>query len=486
MELNPEICYLAILSHDRRFDGRFFTGIATTGIYCRPICPVRPAKRENMRFYACAAAAEEAGFRPCRRCRPELSPGTPDWIGSSEILSRSLRLIAAGALDDGNVKDLAREMGVSERQLRRIFIDQLGAPPGSIARKRRVDFSMQLLEQTDLPVIQVAFAAGFGSVREFNHAFRTTFGLPPREVRQGGRRPRQPTRAGSLTLRLPYRPPFDWEGTLRFIASRITCGCESVSEGVYSRSIRTDESIGTMVVHDDQSLHALVLEVTLDSYESLHDIVHRTRNLFDLRADPEAVNTRLAQDPDLAPLVSANPGLRLAGVWDGFEFLVRAIVGETLTACPSQRVLRQLVQQYGEPLSPGGGGLTHLFPKPSVLAQATSAQLENLGLSQAKASRLQAFARAAGAGAISWDRPNENVTRVMSGLADAGAEYVSMRLFREPDAFPSTDAGLLRCMRVGSIRGVALAEARSDRWRPWRAYGALHILRRPKVGALTP
>ena len=478
MILDPAHCYEAVLSRDRRFDGRFFAGVVTTGVYCRPICPVRPAKPENVRWFACAAAAEAAGFRPCRRCRPETAPGTPAWTGTAAVVSRALRLIAAGALDDGGVDGLADRLGVGTRQLRRLFAEHLGASPARVARARRVHFARTLIAETDLPMAEVAFAAGFGSVREFNHALRTTWRRSPSELRRT-RGARGPLADGAdLVVRLPYRSPLDWPGLLGFLAPRATPGVETVADGVYRRTIAIGDAPGTIEVRAASGEPHLLMRVRLPRPERLLRVVERARRLFDLDADPALIATHLARSRALAPLIVRRPGLRVPGAWDGFELAVRAILGQQVTVRGATTLAGRLVAEFGTPLPRAEDGLTHRFPEPARLADA---DLALIGLPRARAATIRALAAAIACGELTLDGSRDlgdAVSRLVAipGIGTWTAHYVAMRALGEPDAFPAADLGLRRALghggaRLASARVAELAEA----WRPWRAYAALHL-----------
>ncbi|MGH7788835.1 MAG: bifunctional transcriptional activator/DNA repair enzyme AdaA, partial [Candidatus Binatia bacterium] len=297
MDLDPTPCYQAMLRRDRRVDGRFFVGVRTTGVYCRPICPAPTPKLVNVQFYACAAAAEAAGFRPCLRCRPETSPGTPAWLGSSAVVSRAMRLIRAGALDGGDVEQLAARLGIGGRQLRRLFDKHLGASPAAVARARRLHFARVLIDETDVAMTEIAFAAGFNSVRQFNHAVRLTFARSPRQLRARRLRPGPARGSEGLTVRLAYRPPFDWSGMLRFMAGRATPGVEAVRGGRYLRTIEIDGAAGWFSVEAEPGLAALRLSVHLPDCAVALPVVERVRRMFDLTADPTAVATHLRRSP---------------------------------------------------------------------------------------------------------------------------------------------------------------------------------------------
>jgi AraC family transcriptional regulator of adaptative response / DNA-3-methyladenine glycosylase II len=481
MDLDAEHCYQAFLSHDPRFDGRVFAGVVTTGIYCRPICPVTPARFENTRFFACAAAAEAAGFRPCRRCRPEAAPGTPAWLGTSAVVGRALRLIAENGFGDGDIEQLAQRLGIGARQLRRLFAKHLGASPIEIARARRVHFARTLIDETDLPMTQVAFSAGFSSIRQFNHALHRTFGQSPTELRRRRGRDLPLGQDARLVVRLPYRPPLDWQAILRFLAPRAIPGVEIVDHHFYRRTIEIDGTAGTIEVWQEPGPQGrtphLLLRVQLGSYGTLIHVVERVRRMFDLDADSWRIAEHLRRSPQLSALVEALPGLRLPGTWDGFELSVRAILGQQVTVRSASTLVRRLVQAFGRPVEACGPGPTHLFPRPEALADA---DLSVIGLPRARAASIRTLATVVSRGDLPFDTSlglEEAVARLCTipGIGPWTANYIAMRAFGEPDAFPASDLGLRRALGnhrpVSAARLARIAEA----WRPWRAYAAIHL-----------
>jgi AraC family transcriptional regulator of adaptative response / DNA-3-methyladenine glycosylase II len=473
----PGRCYRALASRDPRFDGRFFVGVRTTGVYCRPICPAPTPKRANVSFFPCAAAAEAAGFRPCRRCRPESAPGTPAWLGSSATVARGLRLIAAGALDGAGVEGLARSLGVGARQVRRLFDAHLGASPLAVARTRRVHFARRLIDETALPMSELALAAGFASIRHFNHSIRSCFGRSPSELRRAARGPR-PQRGQTLRLRLAYRPPLDWSALLAFLAARAIPGVERVAEGGYRRTVRLGRVPGRLSVRALPGAAQLEVEVDASPGAPLLEVADRVRVLFDLGADPLRIAADLGHDPDLAPCLSARPGLRVPGAWDGFELAVRAVLGQQVTVRGASTLAGRLVRRLGEPLDAPVDGLTHLFPAPERVA---GAELDGLGLPAARAEALRALARAVASGDLALEpgADPERARAVLGALPGVGewtAEVVAMRALGEPDAFPAGDLGLRRALAGGAppLSAAELAR-RAEAWRPWRAYAALHL-----------
>ncbi len=486
MLLDAESCYRALLSRDARFDGRFFTAVKTTGVYCRPVCPAHPPRRENVRFFACAAAAEAAGFRPCRRCRPETSPGTPAWLGTSCTVTRALRLIADGALDHHPVVQLAERLGIGERQLRRLFARLLGASPVAVAHTRRVHFARQLLDAGSLPISQVAFCSGFSSIRQFNAALKATFGRTPSELR-AHRRGRgtairddraRTTTGGDLWLRLPYRAPFDWDEIVAFLRPRATPGVEGIDSQGYRRSITLDGTSARIEVRPgDEGTH-LLLRLQLPALCELGLLVERVKRLFDLGADPLQINSHLARDPLLAALVRRRPGLRVPGTWDGFELAVRAVLGQQVTVRAATTFAGRLVRAFGTPLEHPADGITHLFPRPEQLADAP---LVRVGLIASRAAAIRALARAVCRGAIALDGsiPDDEARAQLRAIPGIGAwttEYIAMRALREPDAFPAEDLALRHALgHSGSPATARQTLARAQAWSPWRAYAVMHL-----------
>jgi AraC family transcriptional regulator of adaptative response / DNA-3-methyladenine glycosylase II len=484
--LDRAACYRAIETRDPRFDGRLFVGVVSTGIYCRPICPARTPKLENCRFFPSAAAAQAAGFRPCLRCRPESAPGLASWRGTSNTVSRALALIADGALDSGNagVEALAARVGVGARQLRRLFAQHLGASPLAVAQTHRVLFAKQLIHETRTSLAEVALAAGFGSVRRFNETFQDLFGRPPGALRRD--RAADPAATGAdagVTLRIRYRPPYDWAAMLAFLEARAIDGVEEVSSGgAYRRTAALDGHSGTVEVRHEPARQALVVSVKFPSVRALFPIVARVRRVFDLDADIETIGAHLSRDPFLARLVSRRPGLRAPGGWDGFELAVRAILGQQITVTAARRLASQLVSLCGEELSLSQRyipSLTRVFPSP---AQVASADLRTLGMPAARQAALKAVAAAA---LVDPDlfRPSATVEeaierlRAIAGVGEWTAQYIAMRALRETDAFPATDRGLLRGAAAGMRASVTPANLleRAESWRPWRAYAAQHL-----------
>ena len=472
MDLDWQVCSRARLSRDARFDGKFFIGVLTTGVYCRPICPARTCQEKNVRYFPSAAAAAEAGFRPCLRCRPECSPGTPAWLGTPSTVSRALRLISESGLEDGGVEVLAERLGVGSRHLRRLFLRHLGATPLAVAQTRRLHFAKKLIDETSLPMSQIALASGFGCVRRFNAGIRKVYQRTPTLIRRlAGETVSQPE--NQYFFRLRFRPPYDWDAMLNFLAARATPGVEVVEGASYRRSISLNGSHGYFEVSLDQGNIALAVRVQFGNPRSLFFIVERIRAMFDLSADWAAVTRSLRTDLELAKRLAIHPGLRVPGCWNGFELAIRAILGQQVTVKGATALAGRIVKIFGQPFS-AAGHLTHLFPAPEILADAN---LASIGMPGARAETIRALARAVCDGRINFDTIVDSdafLTRLceIPGIGKWTAQYVAMRALGEPDAFPSGDLGLLRAL---AIESSAELERRAESWRPWRAYAAMYL-----------
>jgi len=478
LDLDHDACYRAMATRDARFDGRLFTGVKTTGIYCRPICPARTPRPENVVFFPTAAAAHEAGFRPCLRCRPETSPDLGAWRGASNTVSRALALVEMGALDEGSVDALAGRVGVGERQLRRLFQVHLGASPVAVAQSRRVLLAKQLIHETRLPMTEIAMAAGYGSLRRFNDTFQALFRRPPSALRRAGSVDVPAGVSGEISLKLRYRPPYDWPAMLGFLRARAITGVESVEGEVYRRTIGLEGAQGIVTVRPGDG-NALDATVRFPRISTLPRIIARLRRVFDLAADPDAIALQLVKDPTLAPLVAARPGLRVPGAWDGFELAVRAVLGQQITVPGAIRLAGTLVVRFGERLREPDGALTHVFPDPARLAGSDPA---SLGMPRSRGVALLAVAAAvvADPDIFAAGRGLEEAVaqlRALPGIGEWTAQYIAMRQLREPDAFPAADIGLMRAMADSEgVRPSASALlARAETWRPWRAYAAQHL-----------
>jgi AraC family transcriptional regulator of adaptative response / DNA-3-methyladenine glycosylase II len=480
MDLDRQVCSRARLSRDPRFDGKFFIGVRGSGVYCRSICPAPTAKEKNVRYFASAAAAAEAGFRPCLRCRPECSPGTPAWLGTPNTVSRALRLISESGLEDGGVEALAERLGVGSRHLRRLFLKHLGATPSAVAQTRRLHFAKKLIDETALPMNQVAIASGFGCVRRFNAAIRKVYHRTPTQIRRLVRQTTiQPE--NQYLFRLRFRPPYNWNGMLAFLAARATPGVEAVESGRYRRSISLNGSHGYFEVSLDESTDSLLVRLQFGDPCSLFFIIERIRAMFDLNADWSAIVRSLRPDPVLGRLVASAPGLRVPGCWNGFELATRAILGQQITVKGATVLAGRIVETFGRPLG-GMNGLTHLFPTPESLA---GANLAAIGLPKVRAETIRALAREVCEGKISFEGIMEVDTFLgrlceIPGIGKWTAQYVAMRALGEPNAFPWGDLGLLRTLGLASTREL---EERADAWRPWRAYAAMYLWNAASTGS---
>ncbi len=480
MDLDDDACYRAFLMRDSRLDGRIFAGVRTTGIYCRPVCPARTPKRENMTFHPSAAAAQAAGFRPCLRCRPETSPDLGSWNGTSNTVSRALSLIEQGAMDAGDVEALADRLGVGERQLRRLFRQHLGASPVAVAQTRRVLLAKQLIHETRLPMAEVALASGFGSVRRFNETFQQLFNRPPSALRRTGGADVSASE-GAAILRLPYRAPYDWEAMLAFLTLRAIPGVEVILGRRYARTLAVGEARGVVMVEPGAGDW---LKVTL-RFPKVHAwpaVIAKVRRVFDLAADPALIGAHLSLDPELAPLVARRPGLRAAGAWDGFELSVRAVLGQQITVTAARNLAGRLALEHGERLNDDAAatmGLTHLFPTPQALA---TLDVESLPMPRARGRALTGIAATAVSDPDLFGMRRsleEAVAKLVAlpGIGEWTAQYIAMRALREPDAFPHADIGLMRALEDEEGKRPTPLEllARAEQWRPWRAYAASHL-----------
>ena len=595
MTLDFDTCYRAAAARDPRFDGLFFIGVTSTGVYCRPICPSRTPAGKNMRFFPHQGAAEAAGFRACRRCRPEASPGSPEWNTRADLVARAVRLITDGYVDEHGIAGLARRLAVTERHLHRLMMAELGTAPLALARTVRLQTARRLLRETSVPITEIAFASGFSSVRQFNASFQESYRQPPSALRSGsagaggarsGGARAQGARSGGtrvggmragaaraepgmvadpgahgtwLSLRLACREPFDAESLLGFLASRAIPGVEQVTDGRYTRTIRTSAGAGVIELipplssavsaaseraarHDGRppGPGQVLLRVRLAGLGGVGQVVSRCRQLFDLDADPAAIDSALASDDVLAPLVRARPGLRVPGAYDGFELAVRAVLGQQVSVAAARTFAARLAARYGTPLGapdghsgvpddqslapnghrpapdgrrpapddnkdlapgdhgdvpdgqslePGDRSLAPdghrpapdgrqpttpvlLFPGPEQLADA---DLSGLGLTRSRQATLRALAGAMTAGHLDLDPgtdPAEAAARLseLPGIGPWTVAYILMRAVHDPDAYPETDLGLRR-----AIERLGCAPARAGRWRPWRAYAALHL-----------
>jgi AraC family transcriptional regulator, regulatory protein of adaptative response / DNA-3-methyladenine glycosylase II len=471
--------YRAVRGRDVRFDGWFYVAVTSTGIYCRPSCPAATPKRSNVRFYLTAAAAQYAGFRACKRCRPDAVPGSPEWDTRADIVARAMRLIADGVVDRDGVSGLARRLGYTERHLHRLLSAEVGAGPLALARARRAHTARLLIETTDLPITEVAFAAGFTSIRQFNDTIREVFAVTPTELRRG-RAVRDETVRGEIPLRLPFRTPFDTNGMLHFLGTRAVAGVETFDGETYRRTLRLPHGAGVVALSDGGDHVRCVLR--LENVRDLGSAVQRCRSLLDLDADPVAVSDVLGSDPLLRALVRRSPGRRVPGAMDGAELAFRAVLGQQVSVAGARTLAGRLVARCGEPLPETLAGEdrepTHLFPGPRAVA---GAALDGLGVPSARRETLRDLARALAGGGIELDpgSEREEVERRLLELRGIGpwtASYVAMRALRDPDAFLPSDLGVRKAIcRLGHADDRGSVASLAERWRPWRAYATQHL-----------
>lgn len=491
MRLDRPACYRALVARDSRFDGIFFVGVTSTGIYCRPVCTARTPRAANCRFFGSAAAAERMGFRPCLRCRPELAPGTSAVDAADVLAAKATQRIAAGALNTGSVDTLAGELGVTARHLRRVVVQEVGVSPVELATTHRLLLAKRLLHETTLPVGQIAFASGFESLRRFNAAFRARYRLAPQSLRREVRALGTPAPANdALTLALEYRPPIDWAGLLAFLGPRATPGVEQVDGDRYTRAVRIEGVTGHVSIAPDDGeasssrrrVHPRrgVLRATISPslVPMLMPLLARLRDLFDLDANPDVINRHFART-GLPGAARAVPGIRIPGGVDGFELAVRAVLGQQVSVKGATTLMRRFVEAFGEPYADGPDGITRLTPEAATVARVRPADIAELGMPLARAEALLAVARGAADGTLQLE-PGGDVAATIRGLTtirgigDWTAQYIAMRALRWPDAFPAGDLVLRKAAGDLTPRQLTL---HAEPWRPWRAYAALLLWR---------
>ncbi|MGH2880318.1 MAG: AlkA N-terminal domain-containing protein [Solirubrobacteraceae bacterium] len=478
-----ERCYQAALSRDPRFDGWFFGAVTSTGIYCRPSCPAVTSKRENMRFYPSAAAAQQAGFRACKRCRPDASPGSPEWDGRADVVARAMRMIADGVVDRDGVGGLAERLGYSVRQLQRMLLGEVGAGPLAIARAQRAQTARILIETSDLSMTEVAFAAGFSSVRQFNETVRAVFACSPTELRRrvagalkrGSASVARPAigAAGTLQLRLPFRRPLNPENLFGHLAATAIPGVEEISGETYRRTMRLPG--GPAIVELTPSADHVACRLSLSAVSDLTTAISRCRWLLDLDADPLAIDERLRADPALSPLLDGAQGRRVPRCIDGAEMAIRAVLGQQVSTVAARTHAARIVLQCGEPIADHAGTLTHLFPEPQALGDV------RLAMPASRRRTLKALVSALGQGSLSLDAgcDREEALALLGTLPGFGPwtlGVIAMRALGDPDAFPAGDLGVRRAAEsLGLPAAPAALEARSQPWRPWRAYAVQYL-----------
>jgi AraC family transcriptional regulator of adaptative response / DNA-3-methyladenine glycosylase II len=477
MTLDPQTCYRALRARDARFDGRFFVAVSSTRIYCRPVCTVRPPRRENCRFYPSAAAAESAGYRPCLRCRPELAPGNASIDATTRLAQAAASLIEDRRLEDERLESVAARLGITDRHLRRAFRAEFGVSPVEFAQTQRLLLAKRLLTDTALPVTEIAFASGFGSVRRFNALFKAQYRLQP-----GALRRLAPDAAARDTLdfELAFRPPYDWPALSAFLGARAIAGVETVAGGVYRRTARivvdTVEHRGWLEIALSKKTPALRVSVSASLARVLPPVLSRAKALMDLACHPAEVAQALGS------LARAHPGLRVPGAFDGFEVAVRAILGQLISVAAARTLAGRFAAAFGDPVATPFDGLTTVFPAAGRIADASPARIAKLGMPAARARSVVALARAVADGALALV-PNADIEatlerlRALPGVGEWTAQYIAMRALAWPDAFPHTDLGVMRALGESNPKRVLAA---GEAWRPWRAYAVMHLWHSPR------
>jgi AraC family transcriptional regulator of adaptative response / DNA-3-methyladenine glycosylase II len=474
MNLNPDQCYQAVLTRDARFDGRFFVAVRSTHIYCRPICRVKTPMRKNCTFFSHAAAAEAAGYRPCKRCRPELAPGNSPMEISSQLARATAFHIGQDYLADHSLADLASRLGITDRQMRRVFHDEFGVSPVEFWQTQRLLLAKQLLTDSGMPITSVALASGFQSVRRFNTLLKARYRMTPTELRKGKRR-HLAEKFHDFAFRLSYRPPFDWDRLLSFLAQRAIPQIEAVRDGAYLRTVRVDRRdmtfSGFIEVRNDPAASVLTVRLSDALLPASAIVLERVKRLFDLDADPDVI------DRALGKLAANTPGLRLPGSFDSFEMAVRAVLGQQISVAGARTFAGRIAQRFGTPLKTPDATLTHLFPSPRRISSAATGDLTKLGIIGARARTLIALARAIVDDELLLEPGHRvestlNQLRKIPGIGEWTAQYIAMRALAWPDAFPHTDLGIRKALGTDApSRVLELAE----KWRPWRAYAVVHL-----------
>ncbi len=475
MRLDPALCYEAMKSRDTRFDGRFFVGVSTTGIYCRPVCTARTPGRDRCTFYAHAAAAEDSGFRPCLRCRPELAPGAAPIDAQRSAACWMFARIESGALNESDFEQLAKEYGLCSRQLRRAVVGEFGVTPIQLAQTRRLLLAKQLLTETQLPMATLAHASGFSSVRRFNALFSARYALNPQRFRKSGSN--KAVAGQGVSLRLAYRPPLAWNELRSFLVGRGALGVEAAEGDRYLRTVALDGRRGWIAAKPVAGRNLLEVEISAGLVPILAKLLPRIRRLFDLDAHPELIAQTLSRDPRLAPLVSARPGLRVPGALDGFELALRAVLGQQVTVKAATTLFGRFARAYGESAQTPFAGLLYYAPQAARIAQASLQEIIDLGLTQRRAQTVLDMAHAVADGQLDLDggaRIEASLERFeqIAGIGPWTAQYVAMRALRDPDGFPHSDLGVMKAL--GLVRPAQVIAA-AEPWRPWRAYAALHL-----------
>lgn len=476
---DPIALYNVFAARDPRFDGVFFIGVTSTGIYCRPVCTAKTPKPANCRFFESAATAEKANFRPCLRCRPELAPGNAPVDDAHRIAALIAQRIDEGVLDDGaGIEKIAAQFGWSSRQIRRMVSKELGVSPIELVLTRRLLLAKQLLTETTLPIIDVAFASGFSSVRRFNDAFGARYGMPPTRFRKATNDAGVAANpSDTFTLQLGYRPPFDWPRMLHFLGARAMDGVESVEGDAYVRTVRLGAHTGWIRVRNAPKKRALLVELTHSLTPVLPALLGRLRHVFDVSARPDIIDAQLAQDPLLADAIVRRPGLRVPGAFDGFELAVRAILGQQVTVRAATTIAGRFAAAFGDAIDTPHAGLSHLAPSSQCVASATVDEVARVGIIQTRARSIIALAQEMESGRLRLEPgapPEATIAQLVAlpGIGGWTAHYIAMRALRWPDAFPKEDIALRNAL--GGVT-AARAEELSQQWRPWRSYVMLHL-----------
>ena len=479
MTLDSHTCYRALRARDARFDGRFFVAVSSTRIYCRPVCTVKPPRRENCRFYPSAAAAESGGYRPCLRCRPELAPGNASVDATSRLAQAAASLLEDRTLDEEGLDAVATRLGITDRHLRRAFGAEFGVSPVEFAQTQRLLLAKRLLTDTSLPVTEVAFASGFGSLRRFNALFKQRYRLQPGQLRKHMKERGTPQNGSpatdALNFELSFRPPYDWPALITFLGARAVAGVESVEQGRYRRTARIalagHTHDGWIEVSPSPKKPALRIAVCASLAKALPPVLSRVKALMDLACHPAEVAQALG------PLAKSHPGLRVPGAFDGFEVAVRAILGQQVTVAAARTVAGRFAAAFGEPLDTPFASLNRIFPAAERIAELPYGRIARLGMPGARARSVIALARAVADGGIVL-MPNADIEatldklRALPGVGEWTAQYIAMRALAWPDAFPHTDLGVMKALGETDARRVLV---RGEAWRPWRAYAVMHL-----------
>lgn len=481
--IDDHAAYTALKSRDSRFDGVFFVGVTSTGIYCRPICPVKVPKRENCLFFESAGAAEKAAFRPCLRCRPELAPGHAPVDHAHRLADLIMLRIDEGVADEGaGLEEIAAELDLSSRQLRRIVQKELGVSPIELIQTRRLLLAKQLLTDTRLPVIEIAFASGFSSLRRFNDAFSRHYRMPPTRLRkEAAANPGKMHATDTSTLQLGYRPPYDWQSMLKFLAARTIREVEFVADGTYSRTVRLGNHTGWIKVSNTPEKNALQVEFTHSLTPVLPALLGRLRHMFDLAARPDIIATHLMLDATLRKSVSQNPGLRVPGAFDGFELAVRAILGQQITVQAATKIACRYAEAFGEKIETPFPELTRLTPQAHHVSRASLDDIARLGIIRTRSACILTLAKGFHSGCLKLapgSHPETAIAQLVAlpGIGPWTAHYIAMRALRWPDAFPKEDIAVRN--NLGGVTAKQ-AEELSQPWRPWRSYAVMHVWNNP-------